>query len=329
MKLSGMAGTGSGKLGSQVYAAVSGEQIVRNYQPKVSNPNTEKQVNQRARMKLMSQLSAAMASAIVIPKEGMKSSRNLFVKKNFSKTIAVEGQAFCFLEGLQLTAGNAALPRVGMSREDNEKLSIYLTDDATAQADRVVYNLYARSEEGDLMLINSVVVTDPGEDGDFITEVDDYASDLYVYAYGMKDLNAKAKAKYGNYKVETGEDIAKLMMTRTLSMSDYQITETQGNSLTIEDTVTVNVPEGSVIVRFIFQGDGAIRLNSASGAVQQSPVVMRRGTQRKWLAVPAPGYQFSEWAFFDAEGDAIYSKDNPITFTAWGDLWITVITKAV
>lgn len=329
MKLSGMAGTGSGKLGSQVYAAVSGEQIVRNYQPKVNNPNTEKQVNQRARMKLMSQLSAAMASAIVIPKEGMKSSRNLFVKKNFSKTIAVEGQAFCFLEGLQLTAGNAALPRVGMSRDDNEKLSIYLNDDATAQVDRVVYNLYARSEEGDLMLINSVVVTDPGEDGDFITEVDDYASDLYVYAYGMKDLNAKAKAKYGNYKVETGEDIAKLMMTRTLSMSDYQITETQGNSLTIDDTVTVNVPEGSVIVRFVFQGDGAIRLNSASGAVQQSPVVMRRGTQRKWLAVPAPGYQFSEWAFFDAEGDAIYSKDNPITFTAWGDLWITVITKAV
>ena len=81
MKLSGIAGTGSGKLGSQVYASVAGEQIVRNYQPKVSNPNTTKQVNQRSRFKLMSQLSAAMASVIVIPKEGMRSSRNLFSKK--------------------------------------------------------------------------------------------------------------------------------------------------------------------------------------------------------------------------------------------------------
>lgn len=320
MKLSGMAGTGSGKLGSQVYAAVSGEQIVRNYQPKVNNPNTEKQVNQRARMKLMSQLSAAMASAIVIPKEGMKSSRNLFVKKNFGLSAAVGGHAICFLENLQLTAGTAALPRVGMTREDNEKLSIYLADDASAQADRVVYNLYARSEEGDLMLIKSVVVTDPGEDGDFITEVDDYASDLYVYAYGMKDLNAKAKAKYGNYKVETGEDIAKLMMTRTLSMSDYQITETQGNSITIEDTATPNVPEGSVLVRFAIYGDGAIRLNSAAGAVQQSPIVMRRGTQRKWFFAPAPGYSFKRWMFWTIGGEEQYSTDNPVTFTAWGDI---------
>ena len=316
-----MAGTGSGKLGSQVYAAVSGEQIVRNYQPKVSNPNTTKQVNQRARMKLMSQLSAAMASAIVIPKEGMKSSRNLFVKKNFAQTIAVEGHALCFLENLQLTAGNAALPHVAMSRDGEGALSIFLMDDARAQADRIVYNLYARSEEGDLMLINSVVCETPGEDGDFPVEVEDYSADLFVYAYGMKDLNAKAKAKYGNYKVETGEDIAKLMMTRTLSMSDYQVTETQGNSMTVDDESSALVPEGSVAIRFQMLGDGAIRLNTASGSVQVSPVIVRRGTQKKFLAVAAPGYRFNKWIFVENdEGTGVEYTNNPITFTAWGNI---------
>lgn len=111
-------------------------------------------------MKLMSQLSAAMASTIIIPKQGMKSARNLFAKKNFSLVQAVEGQALIFLENLQFTNGNAAFGRVGMAREGDNKLSLFMYDDVTGVADRVIYNLYARNEEGDIMLINSVVATD-------------------------------------------------------------------------------------------------------------------------------------------------------------------------
>ncbi len=324
MKLSGIAGTGSGKLGSQVYASVAGEQIVRNYQPKVSNPNTEKQVNQRARMKLMSQLSAAMASVIVIPRQGMSSARNQFSKKNFANVQAINGKAYSFLEQFQLTSGNAALPRVAMSRVEDDKLQIYLMGDPGTSVDRIVYNLFARSEEGELMLINSIVVTDPGEENDYITEVPDYDGDLFVYAYGMKDTGARAKAKYGNYKVETGEDVAKLIATRAITTSDYTFTETQGNSITFDDVDSVSVPEGSVAVRFVFDGDGAIRLNTASGAVQQSPLVIRRGTQRKFLAVAAPGCTFKAWHIWDSNNDYNWKTDNPLTFTAWGDIYMVV-----
>lgn len=317
MKLSGMAGTGSGKLGSQVYAACAGEQVVRNYQPKVSNPNTEKQVNQRARMKLMSQLSAAFAPVIVIPKNGMKSSRNLFTKKNFCESTALAGQALAWLEKIQLTAGTASIPRLSMIRQEG-KLGLFLDGDATGQVDRVIYNVFARSEEGELMLVLSGVSTDPDGDGSFYAEFDDYDGELFGYAYGMKDLNSRAKAKYGNYTVETGEDIAKLLMTRTISTSDYLFTETQGNSLTIDQASTVSVPEGYIKIDFDFLGDGVVKLNSASGAVQTAPLVIKRGTQRKLYAQAAPGFRFNCWMFMNGEGTEV-SYDNPVTVTFWKD----------
>lgn len=59
MKLNGLIGTGSGKLGSSVFAVRAGQQIVRQYQPIVLNPKTEGQVLQRARFK------AAVQSAVV------------------------------------------------------------------------------------------------------------------------------------------------------------------------------------------------------------------------------------------------------------------------
>ena len=325
MKLNGMAGTGSGKLGSQVYASVAGEQIVRQYQPKVSNPNTSAQVNQRARMKLMSQLSAAMASTIVIPRQGMQSTRNLFSKKNFSLIQAVNGQALIFLENLQFTNGNAALPRVGMERVEGDKLHVYLQASAASSVDRVVYNIYARNEEGELMLAKSLVVSQAGEDGVFDAEVDDIESDLYVYAYGMKDTNARAKATYGNYHVESGEDIAKLFMQRKLSTSDYQFTETSGNSITIDETATADVPEGSVLVRFHIVGDGAIRLNSAAGAVQKSPLVKARGSQLKWFAAAAPEYYFQEWREGTPGESTKISTSNPLTFSVWGDTNVVAV----
>ena len=54
MKLNGIVGKGTGKLGASVFAISGGEQIVRQYNPVVSNPNTDAQVAQRAKLKLMS-----------------------------------------------------------------------------------------------------------------------------------------------------------------------------------------------------------------------------------------------------------------------------------
>ena len=84
MKLNGFVGKGTGKLGSSVFAVSGGEQIVRQYNPNVSNPNTDAQVAQRAKFKLMSQLAAVLAPGLAFKKDSLVSPRNKFIKKRYS-----------------------------------------------------------------------------------------------------------------------------------------------------------------------------------------------------------------------------------------------------
>lgn len=60
-KMYGFTGLLSGKMGNAVFRARSGQQVVTQYNPIVSNPNTEAQQNGRARFKLVSQLAVVFA----------------------------------------------------------------------------------------------------------------------------------------------------------------------------------------------------------------------------------------------------------------------------
>lgn len=83
MKLNGMAGKGSGKLGSMVYATVRGAQIVRQYNPIVFNPNTEKQVLQRNRFTVLTKVAAALSAGMMFSgRKPMESNRNAFIRAN-------------------------------------------------------------------------------------------------------------------------------------------------------------------------------------------------------------------------------------------------------
>lgn len=231
MKLNGLAGKGSGKLGSNVYAVSGGEQIVRQYNPVVANPSTPAQVAQRSRLKLASQIAAAMANVIAIPKSGLVSSRNAFMKRNFDLFVGSENGASCQYSKLQLTGSAVGLPAVNAEKSDAQTLSIELASSATAVASRVIYNIFAKTTEQQLMLIASRVVTEAGENGTFPLEVTTSAAELVVYAYGMRDMSSSASAKYGNYHVQSGEDIAKLVANRKLSAADFTFTNTQGFDL--------------------------------------------------------------------------------------------------
>lgn len=231
MKLSGLAGKGSGKLGSNVYAVSGGEQIVRQYNPVVANPSTPAQVTQRSRLKLASQIAAAMADVIAIPKSGLVSSRNAFMKRNFDLFVGSENGASCQYAKLQLTGSAVGLPAVNAEKSNEQTLSIELTSSATAVASRVIYNVFAKTTEQQLILIASRVVTEAGENGTFPLEVTTSATELVVYAYGMRDMSSTASAKYGNYHVQSGEDIAKLVANRKLSAADFTFTQTQGFDL--------------------------------------------------------------------------------------------------
>ena len=302
-RINSIIGKVTGKIGGMVFSSTGGEVIAREYNPNVSNPNTTKQVDQRAKLKLMSQIAAALAPVIVIPKEGLKSSRNLFIKKNFSSVDAESGVAQVTYENLQITAGNAALPAIHILRSQQGGVQVYLEERCDAAVSRVVYIMYKKTSEQTLQYMQSVIAENATAEGTFPAQLLYVEGDIVIFAYGMKDLNGKATATYSNYAVESGLDIAKLAMSRQMNLKDYQFTMTRGTTLFAGESESIEVPEGSARVFVTALGPGSV-----SGAG-----VFEIGSQVTVVATPDANKFFRGWK---ANGsDAIISTATSYTFT--------------
>lgn len=275
----------NGKIGGVVFSSSGGIQISREYNPNVANPNTEAQVNQRARMKLMSQLSSAMAPVITMQKIGLVSPRNQFTKRNFGYSYVSDGEAQVSYENLQLTQGNAALPRIVFGGAVGG-FYLELEQSADASISRLVWIVYRKTAEGKLQFYYSGIEETAGADGKFKHLLPtSMPTDNYVfYAYGMKDLSAKATAKYGDLNVTTANDLATLVATRKISMTDYQFTQTRGatsnNGAPIEPT-----PAGMARVYVTAAGNGTV-----SGAG-----LFEIGTQVTVVATPGENASLLGW----------------------------------
>lgn len=303
MKVTGVLGKMNGKAGGLVFSIVAGQTIAREYNPNVANPSTVAQVDQRAKMKLMSQLAAVMAPVIVIPKEGLKSSRNLFIKKNFESCVASDGVAQITYENIQLTNGTAGLPAIHITRSQEDGIRVNLEERCDAAVSRVVYILYSKTSENTLQYVQSIIVDVAGADGQFPGSLVYVAGDVAVFAYGMKDLNAKATANYNDYSVQNGEDIAALAMTRKLSLSDYQFTKTRGTTLFAGESESTIVPDGSFRVFVTPVGNGSV-----TGAG-----IYTAGATATLTATPAEGKIFVGWR---NQGDSEYiSQTSPLVIT--------------
>lgn len=303
MKLNGFVGTGSGKLGASVFSVNSGAQIVRQYQPVVANPSTSAQVDQRARLKLMSQVAAAMATVIAIPKNGLKSSRNLFISKNMDSCIATDGVAQITYENLQLTAGNIGFPAITAARNaQTGVISVNLSSAPSSDISRVVYIMY-RKTQGQMEYVASRIVREKGENSNFPTTFPASSGDVVLYSYGMKDSDAKATAKYENYNVTTASDLATLISSRTIAFGDYTFTQTRGTTLATGEQGTVVVPEGQAVVYVTAAGPGTA---TGSGTFEI-------GSQVTVTATPNQGANFLGWR---RNGSSAYvSTSASYTFT--------------
>lgn len=231
MKLTGITGTGTGKLGSSVFAVNSGEQIVRQYQPVVANPATTAQTEQRSSFKLMSQLAAAYALVLAFRKDGMKSARNQFISKNIA-AVTVEGDtASVNLPAIQLTPGTTGIPAVVVARNSNTAITCELASDASQVCARVVYVAMKKNADGSIQYLDSTVVEGAGADGKFAGSLAYSADEVVVYAYGIKDVSANASSLFGNYGVTSGTQVATLVASRSLSAADFAFTKTVGTQL--------------------------------------------------------------------------------------------------
>lgn len=305
-KITSLNGKVQGKIGAVVYATVAGETIAREYNPNVANPNTTSQVNQRAKLKLMSQIAAALAPVIVIPKEGLKSSRNLFIKKNFGSVDAHDGVAQITYENVQLTNGNAGLPGIIVNRSQQAGCTVRLEERCDAAIGRCVYIMYRKTSESTLQYVQSIIVENGGQDGTFPGSMLYMEGDLVFFAYGMKDLNSKASAKYADYSVTNGEDVARLVMSRNINYGDYQFTQTRGTTLFAGESQSTQVADNEGRVYVTASGPGTV-----SGAG-----VYTLGSEVTVTATPAAGCSFVGWK--ENGSDTILSSSTSYTFTLNG-----------
>lgn len=236
MKLNGIFGTGSGKTGNAVFATSAGKQIVRTYQPKVTNPNTDAQIAQRAKFKLLSQLAAAMAPVIVIPKSGLVSARNRFVKKNIPLATFADEKASIELTAIQLTESNTSLPDI-ITEEGGlpNTFDVRMSSSLVGLFEKVRYALYKKTDDSKLQLIAQAVVEVSNEDaGDAQHTFTNLSGGEYVvYGYGMNPKNASASVGYNNYDTEAGESSADLETTLRISTYNYNFSVTKAEEFTI------------------------------------------------------------------------------------------------
>lgn len=302
-KLTSLYGKTTGKIGSIVFATSGGETIAREYNPHVANPSTMPQVNQRARMKLMSQLSAALSPVIAMTKNGQVSKRNKFVKVNFDNTYASQGVAQVSYENVQITEGSVGLPQVVASAvlAATGDPAAYLATAPGANISRVVYCVFGKSQENRLEFLFSKIISDRGvaTDNAFfvcpLTELPTSTSgegetvfdgEYVIYAYGMADTSERATARYGNLNVQSASDIATLVGNRTISFEDYQFTQTRGTTVGQGTGGDTPVPVGQARVFVTALGSGGTVSGGGTYALGSSVTV---------TATANTGYTFRAW----------------------------------
>lgn len=257
-KLTNLNGKATGKIGAIVYSVSGGQQIAREYQPIVANPNTQPQVENRSKLKLLSQLSANYAGSIAIRKVGMLSGRNQFISTNYPQAVINGNTVDINLNRVQLTKSN--VPMIGFSadRTSGTKIALVLNENGAAQFDKVVYCAYRKTTNGNLMAAGSVVVDVAGNAGTFAGELPYTADAVVLYAYGVKISTGKASAAFSNLSAPTAEQVAKLYTTSSEVAAGTTLSQTVGCTMKEGEKTADSDDVEHFSVSVIHSGNGSV-----------------------------------------------------------------------
>ena len=226
---------------------VGGGTVLAEYKRTITNPNTAAQQGVRSSFKLVSQLASQLADFIAIPREGAKSSRNLFTSINYPNVYANEAGAGIVLENVQITKSNIALPKViitSRSISESDEIEIELAESVYGRVDKVVY-VILKNNNGSLTLLKSETVDIKASNKtalvDWIGPSEGYwYGDLVVYAYGIKLETEAARTKYANMNISTADEVAQVIINRTFSSSEASVTQTSGIEISEQQTESGN-----------------------------------------------------------------------------------------
>lgn len=287
-RLFGIAGKASGKIGSMVFRVREGQQVVSQYNPIVKNPKSVGQTDQRAKFKLMTQLSAIFANVIAIPSTDGKSGRNIFTKKNFPLVAISGGEANIKLERLQLTNGNVRPVDYTVTRGQSA-ITVATKGNPTGMYSEVVMIIAKIAANGQISIVGSVSGTKTTASdvdtftGTFNGEV--ATENIVVYVYGINAKSAKARDKFENIEGDAATFVASLLSERYLGVADASLTATLGVSLTSSETSADSSNFNGAVVRVSIVGDGSV-----VGEGKYLP-----GTYCTLVATPAEGAEFIGW----------------------------------
>lgn len=251
-------GKARGKVGSIVYAVNAGQQIAREYQPVVANPSTVPQVENRSKLKLMSQLAAAYKGSIAIRKDGMKSARNQFISENYDKVAIVGTAANVNLNHVQLTKSNLGMGGFNADRSSGNKIAVALNENMAANFDKVVYTAFRKDASGNLIALGSAVVNKDAMAGDFAGELPFTQDAVVVYAYGMKIDSERAKAAFSNMTAPSSEQVAKLIATSAEVAAGTTLSQTVGLTMMVGENTADSDDVEHFSVSVTKSGNGSV-----------------------------------------------------------------------
>lgn len=241
MKSTGLFGKNSGRIGGVVYSNYRGEQVVRSYQPKVKNPSTKRQVEQRQKFKLVSQVGASLGREIALsyrPDRNVESPRNAWLKSTIKKVTYEREEASLAVDDILLTNSR----ELGLSDLQavpgavNGKV-INFSEGAVVRVVQIGYN-----NESDLVIISATDVVadvDDVETGemsfstDKIISTDKYRQQrLLIYVY---EATSNARETYGDYEMDAMDNEAVL----------YAMTNFYAGNLRFSATANVVLPQNT------------------------------------------------------------------------------------
>ena len=281
-----------GKVGSIVYRVRNGQTIASQYQPNVANPSTENQVQVRAKLKLLSQISASVGNVIAIARDGLKSPRNIFTKVNYQFTGFADNAANISLQDLQLTDSAVALAGFTATR-DAEKIHVELEESQAAAFDKVAWVILKRNTAGALAVAAELLV-EAGADGKFAVDMPLVEGDITIHAYGIKMESAAANAAFANYNIASASSLAKVVASRQLKASDYTLSQTRGAFMAADASEADTSGLEYVNVSIVVMDADTNSANPSRGSVTGAGRVIK-GRAVSLQAVPATDYSLRGW----------------------------------
>lgn len=252
-RLAGIAGGLSGKVGSMVFRQRQGETIATQYQPVVSNPNTDAQQDSRVAFKLMSQLASIMAPAlgsfiIKVRKEGKgkPSQRNAFFTANYGLVTTQDTEsgkrATIPMEQLQLTSSFVSAGTMTINQNNTIiEIAGYASPGKTQRVVIVGFSSHAGADRPAKIVEIDDIDVKPDGSWSLGYEVEavkakGVTDNITVLSFGMIPTSQRMKTKMDNINTPATEPfISAVELQQAVESGEMSVTETIGANFTINE----------------------------------------------------------------------------------------------